>query len=366
MRRLLVVLLAINLLWIGVREARAIDPYAGTDPYWVLLHEPAVIEELKLGPAQRQAYAVLLDELDLRFFPLRNKPRDEARAGVDQIVVEARQRLKSILQPAQSRRLNEILLRFLGNGSLLHDDVVARLRYTDVQKKRLKEITDETEIAVTGLKDPASGSNSRESWEKRYMDLKSNEQKKLLAVLKPDQQSTLKNLLGSPFPLSDLRQPAFKAPELVDTGEWINTSPFQLDKLRGKVVVLHFYASGCINCIHNYPSYRKWHEEFKDNVVVIGIHTPETAGERETANVRRKAAEEKLAFPILIDGKSENWNAWGNSMWPAVYLIDKRGYTREFWPGELKWKGNDGEKHMRKKIEGLLAERSPPPESASR
>jgi hypothetical protein len=43
-------------------------------------------------------------------------------------------------------------------------------------------------------------------------------------------------------------------------------------------------------------------------------------------------------------------------MWPSVYVIDQRGYLRYFWPGELKWQGNDGEKFMREKIEQLLAE----------
>ena len=109
------------------------------------------------------------------------------------------------------------------------------------------------------------------------------------------------------------------------------------------------------------PWYKEWTDRFKDkNVVLIGIHTPETKSERETASVRSKAADEKFAFPILIDGNGENWNAWGNSMWPAVYVIDKRGYLREFWPGELKWQGNDGEKFIRERIERLLASPATP------
>jgi peroxiredoxin len=182
---------------------------------------------------------------------------------------------------------------------------------------------------------------------------------KMLALMKPEQKADLKKMLGAPFSVTSLRKPAFKAPELVDTGEWINSSPLRLEQLHGKVVVLHFYASGCINCIHNYQWYREWHDRFRNkDVVLIGIHTPETASERDIAGVRRKAAEEKLAFPILIDGQNENWNAWGNSMWPSVYLIDKRGYLRDFWAGELKWQGNDGEKYMRERIEGLLAEKN--------
>lgn len=355
MRRL-AFLLAISSLWMGAREARALDPYVGNDPYWVLLHEPVVLAELKLTPAQRRSFQTLTDDLDLRFFPLRNQPRDAALAGAAKITAEAQAGLNTILQPAQRKRLNEILLRKLGNKALLTDAVIDRLRYSAAQRQRIQEINEATEAAVVALQKEASEGQPREALEKKFSDLQADQQKKLLEAISSEQQAALKKLLGAPFDLSKLGQPAFKAPELLDSGEWINSSPLRLEDLRGKVVVLHFYACGCINCIHNYPWYKEWYERFQDkNVVLIGIHTPETASERESETVRRKAAAEKFEFPILIDGKGENWNAWGNSMWPAVYLIDKRGYLREFWPGELKWQGNDGEKFMRDRIERLLA-----------
>ena len=55
-----------------------------------------------------------------------------------------------------------------------------------------------------------------------------------------------------------------------------------------------------------------------------------------------------------IDNDMANWNAWGNSMWPSVYLIDRRGYLRYWWYGELNWKGAQGEKMMRQRIQELL------------
>ena len=60
---------------------------------------------------------------------------------------------------------------------------------------------------------------------------------------------------------------------------------------------------------------------------------------------------------MLLDNEKRNWNAWGNSMWPTVYLIDKQGYVRYWWFGELKWQGNDGEKLLRQRIEELLKEK---------
>jgi hypothetical protein len=112
-----------------------------------------------------------------------------------------------------------------------------------------------------------------------------------------------------------------------------------------------------VNCHRNYPWYRAWHDTFAEKgLTVIGIHTPETGGERKVENVQAKVVDAKFTFPVLIDNEKKNWNAWGNSMWPSVYLVDKSGYIRYWRYGELNWQGNEGEKIMREKIEELLAE----------
>ncbi|MCI0350108.1 MAG: redoxin domain-containing protein, partial [Acidobacteriales bacterium] len=265
--------------------------------------------------------------------------------------------LKSVLSPTQRKRLNEIYMRRLGTSALLRDDVAAKMRYADSQRKDIETIVTDTQTAVTALEKEASEGKPREPLEKKYTALKIDEQKRIIKLLKPSQQMAWRELVGADFDMAQLGRAAFKAPDLVNTGDWINSSPIKLQELQGNVVVVHFYACGCINCIHNYPWYHQWHDAFKDKgVALIGIHSPETASERDSANVRKKAEAEKFKFPVLIDGKSENWNAWGNSMWPSVYLIDKRGYLRQFWPGELNWQGNNGEKYMREWIERLVSE----------
>ena len=90
--------------------------------------------------------------------------------------------------------------------------------------------------------------------------------------------------------------------------------------------------------------------------MVLGVHTPETSTEREPELVREKAKESEFTFPIVIDNDKKNWNAWGNSMWPAVYLIDKRGRLRYWWYGELNWNEAGGQNIMAEKISELLAE----------
>jgi peroxiredoxin len=148
-----------------------------------------------------------------------------------------------------------------------------------------------------------------------------------------------------------------KLPEFTDIEEWVNSKALSAADLKGKVVVVHFYACGCSNCIANYPWYKAIWKEFKDKgVVVIGIHTPETEGEKDSKRVKKKAETAELTFPIAIDNKTKMWQLYDNHVWPTIYLFDKEGLARWGWVGELGWKGARGESHMRKKLEELLKE----------
>jgi len=112
-----------------------------------------------------------------------------------------------------------------------------------------------------------------------------------------------------------------------------------------------------VNCQRNYPWYRDWAKTFDDeNVTIIGVHTPESTGEQDLAAVRAKVQEAEFHFPVVIDNDKANWDAWGNSMWPSVYLIDKRGYLRYWWYGELNWQEAGGQKLMKQRIDELLDE----------
>jgi peroxiredoxin len=341
----------------SVVSAFAVDPYANVDPYWILVHEPAVKEELGLTPQQRTEYQRALDRLDLQFFPLRNRSAKEAKSGLDRLVPECREQIEAVLKPAQQTRLTQILYRRLGWQSLMREEVVRQLKLSEKQQQEVSSIVEETRKVVTGLEKEASEGKPRGPLEEKFREARADEQKRILEQLSSPQRTAWSEMLGKSFDLAKLGQPEFKAPELVSAGEWVNSPGMRLADLRGKVVVVHFYAFGCLNCIHNYPAYRDWQQRFKnDDVVLLGIHTPETNAERDVLAVRQKAAKEKFGFPILIDGANENWNAWGNSMWPSVYVVDKRGYVRNFWPGELNWQGQEGEKFIRERIESLAKE----------
>src|SRR5215471_6345322 len=96
---------------------RSAEPFPGIDPLWILIHEPAVIAELKFTPAERKAFQKLTDELDLRVFPLRNKSRDIMLPGLNKAFEDLQAGLKNVLSKKQYQRLNEIYMRRLGTNA---------------------------------------------------------------------------------------------------------------------------------------------------------------------------------------------------------------------------------------------------------
>jgi len=145
------------------------------------------------------------------------------------------------------------------------------------------------------------------------------------------------------------------APEFTGVTEWINTKPMKMVDQKGKLVVVHFWTNGCVNCVNNYPHYRSWQDRYKGNkdLVMIGVHTPEFKAEKDVDRIKDRMAKNKLRFAVAVDNDSANWKAWGNRYWPCVYLVDRTGHVRNYWEGEL---GDDGYKDMTRAIDALLAE----------
>ncbi len=151
------------------------------------------------------------------------------------------------------------------------------------------------------------------------------------------------------------------APELVG-GPWINIADgkaINLADRRGKVTIVEFWTFGCGNCRANLPSYANWQKQFADkDVVVIGVHTPETSSERLTSNVVRNVKQLGITYPILLDQDHKNWNRWQVDAWPTAYLVDKQGRIRYRWVGELNYRNAGGEAKLGQLVEQLLKEDS--------
>ncbi|MDK4712370.1 cytochrome c biogenesis protein DipZ [Rhizobium sp. CNPSo 4039] len=119
------------------------------------------------------------------------------------------------------------------------------------------------------------------------------------------------------------------APSLDGAVTWLNSQPLTLAELRGKVVLIDFWTYSCINCIRTIPYVRAWAEKYKDQgLVVIGVHAPEFAFEKNVDNVKKAIADFKIGYPVAIDNDYRIWRAFENNYWPAHYLIDAKGQIR--------------------------------------
>lgn len=151
-------------------------------------------------------------------------------------------------------------------------------------------------------------------------------------------------------PLEDLGP----APELSGITAWINSSPLTLASLRGKVVLVHFWTFGCVNCIHVQPYVKAWYDTYAaKGFVVIGVHTPELSFERDLDNVRAAVAKADVRFPVAFDPAYATWNAYQNSYWPAFYFVDRSGRVRHVHFGEGDYDGSEAV------IRELLSEPAP-------
>ena len=128
------------------------------------------------------------------------------------------------------------------------------------------------------------------------------------------------------------------APKFIVGGQWINTKPLTMESLKGKVVLVDFWTYTCINCIRTLPYVKSWWKSYEDKgLVIVGVHTPEFAFEKETDNVEAAVKDFGITYPVMQDNNYQTWQAYNNQYWPAHYLIDKNGKIRYTHFGEGKY-----------------------------
>src|ERR1700754_1973742 len=144
----------------------------------------------------------------------------------------------------------------------------------------------------------------------------------------------------------DSRVPSFSGAET-----WLNSEPLTAEGLKGKVVLVDFWTYSCINCLRAIPYVRAWAEKYRDHgLVVIGVHSPEFAFERNVDNVKKAIATLKIGYPVAIDNDYKIWRAFENEYWPAHYFIDAKGQIRHHHFGEGEYDESE------KVIQKLLAD----------
>jgi len=125
------------------------------------------------------------------------------------------------------------------------------------------------------------------------------------------------------------------APPLTGATQWLNSPPLDNAMLRGKVVLVDFWTYSCINCLRTLPYLKAWDERYRaQGLVIIGVHAPEFAFEKDIHNVEQAVRELGVKYPVAIDNRYAIWNAFQNQYWPAHYLVDAEGRIRDQHFGE--------------------------------
>jgi thiol-disulfide isomerase/thioredoxin len=154
-------------------------------------------------------------------------------------------------------------------------------------------------------------------------------EQKLLDAARPPPAPPPARSSGAPLPVEG------ELPSLTGATGWLNSPPLSAASLRGKVVLVDFWTYSCINCLRALPYVRSWHDKYADHgLVVLGVHAPEFAFEKEPANVARAVRDLGVDYPVALDNDYAIWQGFNNQYWPAHYFIDAKGRIRAHHFGE--------------------------------
>ncbi|EIM03046.1 cytochrome C biogenesis protein [Rhodanobacter thiooxydans] len=161
-------------------------------------------------------------------------------------------------------------------------------------------------------------------------------EQKLINAVRPAPASQPLLKAGDPLPVEGT------FPSLAGATQWLNSPPLTTESLRGKVVLVDFWTYSCINCIRALPYVRSWADKYRDHgLVVIGVHAPEFAFEKDPANVAKAVKDLGVDYPVALDNDYAIWKGFNNEYWPAHYFIDTQGQIRHHHFGEGEYRQSE-------------------------
>ena len=132
------------------------------------------------------------------------------------------------------------------------------------------------------------------------------------------------------------RQARVRAPRLVGAGGWIGTGgrSYDIADFRGRILVLDFWTSCCVNCLHVLDELRPLEARFADVLDVVGVHSPKFAHEADHAAVVAAVERYEVHHPVLDDPELTTWSQYAVRAWPTLCVVDPEGYLVHVASGE--------------------------------
>ncbi len=335
--------------------------------FLTLAHSIQAQEEMNLPPELYDAFDRILREADRDCLRVRHESPETQWPILAAAEKKVAKGIGELVGAESLHRLRQLELQGQGVRAYVRPEVIEFLQMDADQVQQLRALFDRTDQASRQSRQSMKSLYSRDADANeantaavaaaRVLNLSASEVKAANRIITHEQRKRFQAALGTKRDTSKFDRVYAQAPELIDSGQWYQDRKTTLQAHRGKVILLHFYAFQCHNCHANFPIYNRWQEKLMEKgAVVIGIQTPETRAESEPDRITQAAAENQFDFPVLYDLEKENWNVWSNNVWPAVYVIDKRGYIRYWWLGELQWQGAKGDKLIERLVSSLLLE----------
>jgi len=117
------------------------------------------------------------------------------------------------------------------------------------------------------------------------------------------------------------------APVYAASQGWLNGKLTAADAA-GKVVIVDVFTFDCYNCKNVVPKLRALNAERSRDLLIVGIHSPETPFETNRANVIENLRRQGITWPVAIDNAFAIWHAYDVSAWPTQLFFDRAGKLR--------------------------------------
>ena len=124
-------------------------------------------------------------------------------------------------------------------------------------------------------------------------------------------------------------------PDLTGATEWVNGQVYK-ENLKGKPVLVHFWAVSCYMCKDSMPQLNEWREKYGKlyNLQMVGIHMPRSEKDTDIDAAKAIITQYDLKHPIAMDNEHLITNGFENEFVPAYYLFDEQLQMRFYGAGE--------------------------------